>query len=220
MVRALGIDVGSSSLRTALVDERGEVSHVHQRPLRVSNPQPGEVELDPSEIASTALELAKMTLGDGGGCDVVGITNQRATTVVFDPRTNTPVGPALSWQDLRTVLDCLILQGQGLALAPNQSATKIKWLLDQSSRDPRDLRFATLETWLAWHLSEGEVYVSDRSNACVSGLVDATVANWDDRTLDVLGIDAVAATRARRHDRPRGQSACLAGFAAIDRLGG
>lgn len=219
-MRALGIDVGSSSLRTALVDERGEVSHVHQRPLRVSNPQPGEVELDPSEIASTALELAKMTLGDGGGCDVVGITNQRATTVVFDPRTNTPVGPALSWQDLRTVLDCLILQGQGLALAPNQSATKIKWLLDQSSRDPRDLRFATLETWLAWHLSEGEVYVSDRSNACVSGLVDATVANWDDRTLDVLGIDAVALPELVDTIGPVGRARALPGSPPLTALVG
>ena len=191
MVRALAIDVGSSSLRTALVDESGEVSHVHQRPLLVASPQPGEVELDPTEIVTTALELATLTLADGGGCDVVGITNQRATTVVFDPRTNAPVGPALSWQDLRTVIDCLVLQGQGLALAPNQSATKIKWLVDQSGRNARDLRFATLETWLAWHLSEGEAYVSDRSNACVSGLVDTNVARWDDRTLDLLGLEGV-----------------------------
>jgi glycerol kinase len=191
VVRALAIDVGSSSLRTALVDESGTVSCVHQRALHVANPHPGEVELDPAEIATTTLELAHQTLQDAGGCDCVGITNQRATTVVFEPRSATPVGPALSWQDLRTVVDCLILQGEGLALAPNQSATKIKWLLQQSGRPARELRFATLETWLAWHLSDGEVYVSDRSNACVSGLVDTTVARWDERALGLLGIAEV-----------------------------
>ena len=190
MVRALSIDVGSSSLRTAIVDERGVVSHVHQRPLRVHSPHPGEVELDATEIASIALELSRATLADSGGCDAVGITNQRATTVVFDPTSSLPVGPALSWQDLRTVFDCLSLQGQGIHLAPNQSATKIKWLIESSRLSPHELRFATLETWLAWHLSEGETFVSDRSNASVSGLVDTSLGGWDSAVLDALGIDA------------------------------
>ncbi len=191
MVRALSIDVGSSSLRTAIVDERGVVTHGHQRALRVNSPHPGEVELDASEIASIALELSRATLAQSGGCDAVGITNQRATTVVFDPASSRPVGPALSWQDLRTVFDCLSLQGQGIHLAPNQSATKIKWLVDSSRRAAHDLRFATLETWLAWHLSEGETFVSDRSNASVSGLVDAELAGWDNQVLSALGVDPV-----------------------------
>jgi glycerol kinase len=190
-VRALSIDVGSSSLRTALVDESGVVTHVHQRPLRVSSPHPGEVELDATEIAVLALELARATLADSGGCDAVGITNQRATTVVFDPTSSLPVGPALSWQDLRTVFDCLTLQGDGIFLAPNQSATKIKWLVDAAALAPHDLRFATLETWLTWHLSEGETFVSDRSNASVSGLVDVTLDGWDHHVLAALGIDPV-----------------------------
>jgi glycerol kinase len=190
VVRALSIDVGSSSLRTALVDERGVVTHVHQRPLGVKSPHPGEVELDAIEIASIALELARATLAESGGCDAVGITNQRATTVVFDPTSSLPVGPALSWQDLRTVFDCLSLQGQGIHLAPNQSATKIKWLVDSSRLAAHELRFATLETWLAWHLSEGETFVSDRSNASVSGLVDTSLTGWDGQVLDALGIDS------------------------------
>jgi glycerol kinase len=189
-VRALSIDVGSSSLRTAIVDERGVVTHVHQHPLDVSSPHPGEVELDATQIASIALELSRATLADSGGCDAVGITNQRATTVVFDPTSSLPVGPALSWQDLRTVFDCLSLQGHGIHLAPNQSATKIKWLVDFSRLGAHDLRFATLETWLAWHLSEGETFVSDRSNASVSGLVDTSLAGWDDHVLGALGIDS------------------------------
>jgi glycerol kinase len=189
MVRALAIDVGSSSVRAALVHESGLVTHVHQRPLTVRSPNPGEVELDASQIATVALDLARATLRDGGPCDAVGITNQRATTVVFDPTTSTPVGPALSWQDLRTVLDCLDLQAEGLFLAPNQSATKIKWLVESSGRPARDLRFATLETWIAWHLSRGDSFVSDRSNASVSGLVHTTLDGWDERVLTALGID-------------------------------
>jgi glycerol kinase len=190
VVRALSIDVGSSSLRTAIVDESGVVTHVHQRALSVNSPHPGEVELDATEVATIALELARATLAESGGCDAVGITNQRATTVVFDPTSSLPVGPALSWQDLRTVFDCLALQDEGIHLAPNQSATKIKWLIDSSRLDSHDLRFATLETWLAWHLSEGETYVSDRSNASVSGLVDASLEGWDDHVSAALGIDA------------------------------
>jgi glycerol kinase len=189
VVKALSIDVGSSSLRTAIVDASGTVTHVHQHPLTVNRPHPGEVELNASEIVTVALELARATLIESGGCDAVGITNQRATTVVFDPTSSMPVGPALSWQDLRTVFDCLALQSEGIHLAPNQSATKINWLIDSSGLDGRDLRFATLETWLAWHLSEGETFVTDRSNASVSGLVDVSLSGWDDRVLAALGID-------------------------------
>ncbi len=143
------------------------------------------------EIVNLALELAETTLREGGGCDAVGITNQRATTVVFDRATSKPVGPALSWQDLRTVIDCLTLQGDGLYLAPNQSATKIKWLVDSAGRAGGDLRFATLETWIAWHLSKGETFVSDRSNASVSGLVDTSLASWDMGVVATLGLDSV-----------------------------
>ena len=191
MVKALAIDVGSTTIRTALVDEAGQVSPVHQQRLTVRSPSPGEVELDPAEIARLSLELAEVTLNEGGRCDVVGITNQRATTIVFDPTTSQAVGPALGWQDLRTVLDCLVLQSNGVRLAPNQSATKIKWLVDQSGRAPRDLRFATIETWIAWHLTQGSTFATDRSNASVNGLVNRTVDGWDERVLSLLDLDEV-----------------------------
>ena len=191
MVKALAIDVGSSSVRTSLVDEAGQVLATNQCPLTVRSPSPGEVELDATEIARLSLELAARTLEDGGPCDAVGITNQRATTIVFDYATGEPVGPALSWQDLRTVLDCLGLQAKGLRLAPNQSATKIKWLVDQYGRDQSTLGFATIETWIAWHLSEGSTFATDRSNAGITGLVDRTVTHWDENVLSLLGLDEV-----------------------------
>ena len=89
-MRALVVDVGSTSLRTAIVEPSGAVTHVQQRALSVNSPNPGEVELNANEIATTALELAAATISAGGPCQVVGIANQRATTVVFDVRTGAP----------------------------------------------------------------------------------------------------------------------------------
>ncbi len=190
-MRALAIDVGTTSVRTAIVDATGQVSHEHRQRLSLTTPNPGEVELDAVEIAKLAIDLATRTLDDAGGAEVVGITNQRATTIVFDPVTGVPVGPALGWQDLRTVLDCLVLQGEGLRLAPNQSATKVRWLVQQSGRPSSELRFATIETWIAWHLSERALHVTDRSNAGVNGLIALGANAWDAHTLAVLGLDPV-----------------------------
>lgn len=190
-MRALAIDVGTTSIRTAVVDTQGTVTNTHQERLSLTTPNPGEVELDASEIARLALVLSTRTLSEAGGAEVVGITNQRATTIVFDPVTGAPVGPALGWQDLRTVIDCLVLQGEGLRLAPNQSATKARWLVNHSGRPSSELRFATIETWLAWNLSRGEIFVTDRSNAGVNGLVALGVEKWDQRVLTLLGLDPV-----------------------------
>jgi glycerol kinase len=190
VVRALAIDVGTTSVRTALVDETGAVSNAHQRGLTISSPQPGEVELDAAEIGRTVLELARRTVDEGGACDVVGVTNQRATTILFDATTGAPVGPALGWQDLRTVIDCLVLQGQGLHLAPNQSATKVRWLVEHAARPQSELRMATVETWVAHLLTEGRSFVTDHSNAAVTGLVSVDARRWDPTTLEVLELES------------------------------
>jgi glycerol kinase len=162
---------------------------VHHAPLEVSSPAPGLVELDAAGLGRLAISLAAATIAAGGPCDVVGIANQRATTVVFDPRDGAPVGPAIGWQDLRTVGDCLVLQGDGIRLAPNQSATKARWLVAHSGRAASSLRFATIETWLAWLLSESASFVTDHSNAAVSGLVEPGAERWDQRVLDALDLD-------------------------------
>lgn len=220
MVKALAIDVGTTSVRTALVSTAGELSHVHQQSLGIATPNPGEVELDALEIATVALNLARRTLADGGDCDVVGITNQRATTIVFDPVTGEPVGPALGWQDLRTVIDCLVLQGDGLRLAPNQSATKVQWLVKQSGRTAAELKFATIESWIAWHLSEGRSHVTDRSNAGVNGLVTIGVDGWDQHTIDVLGLDVAMMPRIVDTMGAHGVASALPGSPEITALVG
>lgn len=219
-MRALAIDVGTSSVRTAIVDESGAVSALWQRRLTITTPQPGEVELDADEIGRVVLELVGRTLNDGGPVDVVGITNQRATTVLFDPLTGRSVGPTLGWQDLRTVFDCLSLQGEGLRLAPNQSATKLRWLLDHAARDAREVRFATIETWVAWLLSRGEAHVTDHSNAAITGLVDVDVSAWHEATLEVLGIDPVVLPHIVPTMGVAGLASALAGAPPITALVG
>ena len=188
IARSLAIDVGSSSVRTGLVDTRGRVTHGRQRALDVARAQPGEVELDAEQIAHHVEELAHETLSAGGAVDAIGITNQRATTVVFDAATGQPVGPALSWQDLRTVLDCLTLQSTGLRLAPNQSATKAAYLIRASGVPPERARVATLDTWITWRLTGGRSFVTDFSNAALTGLVGPPDYTWDATVLEQLGL--------------------------------
>jgi len=144
----------------------------HQLAARPAQPAPGLVELDARRLGEAVLDVARACLAEVGQVDAVGVANQRGTTVVWDARSAEPVGPALSWQDLRTAGTCLQLQAEGLRLAPNESATKVAWLLD--TYDPkreRDLRFGTLDSWAVWVLSRGQAHITDPGNAGVSGLL-------------------------------------------------
>ncbi len=185
----LVIDVGTSGLRASVVRPDGAITAEHRRALLPDSPAPGLVEFDATAMADAALELARAALAAGGPVDAVGLTNQRASTVVWDRATGVPIAPALGWQDLRTVGDCLMLQAEGLRFAPNQSATKLKHLLDVHDPDrSRDLCFGTVETWIVWQLTGGDVHVTDPSNASTTGLVALDGSGWDQRVLDALRI--------------------------------
>jgi glycerol kinase len=185
----LAVDVGTSGVRAAIVRPDSSVEHVHQLQVLPSSPSQGFVEFDAAEIARAVLEVSTAALAGGGSVDAVGISSQRASTVVWDRATGDPVGPGIGWQDLRTVGYCLALQAQGIRLAPNQSATKLAVLLDIA--DPgrlRDLCAGTVDTWVAWTLSRGGLHVSDRSNLAVTGLLDGNAADWDEEVLEALRI--------------------------------
>ena len=187
--RILVIDVGTSSLRAAVVDRASAVGHVHSRPLLPDSPAPGLVEFDGAVMASTVLELAAAALADGGPVDAVGITNQRASTLVWDRATGEPVAPGLGWQDLRTIGTCLVLAAEGIRLAPNLSATKAQDLLDRVDPDrSRDLCVGTVDSWVAWTLSEGALHVTDPTNAALTGLRTVDVTDWSDDLLEKLRI--------------------------------
>jgi len=186
----LVIDVGTSGLRAAVVRPDGTVDGLHHRPFPPQSPFPGLVEFDAPAMATAVLEVAHAALAAAGPVVSVGVTAQRASTVVWDRATGEPIGPGLGWQDLRTVIQCIMAKAEhGLALAPNQSATKIAWLLDntEGARE-RDLCFGTVDTWIAWVLTGGRVHVTDRSNAAVTGLMRPDGTAWSSSTCSALGI--------------------------------
>ncbi len=189
----LVVDVGTTGLRAALVDETLAVSAMEYRPFAPSMPAPGLAEFDAAAMASAVLDAAHATLARAAGPVVaVGITNQRASTVVWDRTTGDPVGPALGWQDLRTIGECLVVNGEhDWVLAPNQSATKAGWLLANTpGLEGRDLAIGTVDSWIAWTLSEGAVHVSDVTNASTTttGLRRVDGSGWNTEICAALGI--------------------------------
>lgn len=187
----LVIDIGTTGARAAVMHDDATLGAVHYRRMPPSTPFPGLVEFDAVAMADAAIELAEAALAQhGGAVSSLGVTTQRASTIVWDRATGEPVGPGLGWQDLRTVMACITARAEhGLPLAPNQSATKVVALLDQYDPDrQRDLCFGTVDTWIAWRLTGGAVHVTDRSNAAVTGLLRADATDWNDVVLDALRI--------------------------------
>ncbi|MCX7621172.1 MAG: FGGY-family carbohydrate kinase [Acidimicrobiales bacterium] len=212
----LVVDVGTSSVRASVVRPDVTVAAEHQRPLLPDSPEPGLVEFDAQALATAAVEVASAALAVGGPVEAVRIANQRASSILWDRATGEPVGPAIGWQDLRTVGDCLVLRGEGLRLAPNQSATKLKWLLDKYDLGrERDLCFGTVDTWIAWTLSGGTVHVTDLTNAAVTGLVDPTGSAWDDAVLANLAIPPSILPTIVDSSGPVGEASALDGAPPI-----
>jgi glycerol kinase len=185
----LVVDVGTSGVRGAVVGPDATVSAVHHRQVLPSTPMPGFVEFDAAALAAAALEVAAAALEAGGPVAAVGIAAQRASTIVWDRASGEPVGPGVGWQDLRTAGTCLMLQQQGIRVAPNASATKAAFLLDMADPDrERDLCVGTVDSWIAWHLSGGDLHVTDLSNAAVTGLRTGDGAGWAGHVLEALRI--------------------------------
>jgi glycerol kinase len=187
--RVLVVDVGTSSVRAAVVDAAAHVVAERREPLLPSSPAPGLVEFDAAAMATVVLDLARAVLDDAGPVAGVGVANQRGSTVLWDRGTGEPVGPGIGWQDLRTVGRCLELQADGIRLGPNESATKLEWLLDQADPDRgRDLCFGTVDAWVAWTLTGGAVHLIDASNAAVTGLRRRDNTGWSEPRLTALRI--------------------------------
>ena len=195
----LVVDVGTSSVRAAIVRPDGTVAHLLQRRLPPTSPFPGMVEFDPAALAATVLELAAGVLARaGGGVRAVGISTQRASTVLWDRDTGEPLGPGIGWQDLRTVFDCITLNDESrragatpdaqLRLAPNQTATKARWLLGNVDHAGRNVCVGTVDSWVAWTLSGASAHVTDRTNAAITGLLAADASRWDPAVCAAVGV--------------------------------
>jgi glycerol kinase len=189
----LVVDVGTSGVRASIVTPDGAVGSLTYREVLPSTPGTGIVEFDARALADASLAVALEALAAGGPVEAVGIANQRASTVVWDRATGEPVAPGIGWQDLRTVGSCLMLQAQGMRIAPNASGTKVSAILDMVDWGrERDLCFGTIDTWVAWTLSGGTLHVTDATNAGVTGMTLVDRAEWDPHALELLRVPAAS----------------------------
>ena len=218
----LVVDVGTSGVRAAVVGADASIGHVAYREVLPSSPAPNFVEFDARVMARAVLDVAREAMAAAPDrIEAVGIANQRASTIVWDRVTGEPVGPGVGWQDLRTVGTCLMLQSQGLRVAPNVSATKAAFLFDMADPDrSRDLVFGTVDTWIAWHLSEGALHVTDATNAAVTGLLVTDASGWDDRMLGALRIPAASLPAVVDSSGVVGEATALPGSPPIAGIAG
>ena len=200
------IDQGTSSTRFMIFDEIGSVIATAQLEHTQFLPQAGWVEHDPLEILRATDAVIKEALQAAGlvgaDLDAIGITNQRETTVAWNASTGVPLGKAIVWQDTRSQgilqeippeVAAKITFKTGLPLAPYFSASKMSWMLRnsatvQSAAEQQELKFGTIDSWLVWNLSEGNIHVTDVSNASRTLLMDLESLKWDEELLSIFGV--------------------------------
>jgi glycerol kinase len=207
MAFLLALDQGTSSSRSIVFDEHGNIVALAQREFTQHFPNPGWVEHDPLEIWNSQLATAREAIAASGlpvtDLAALGITNQRETTLVWNRRTGQPIHRAIVWQDRRSEgicadmrargLEDLVRRKTGLVIDAYFSGTKLKWLLDEvpgarAAAERGELAFGTVDTWLVWQLTGGRLHVTDVSNASRTMLYDITRDAWDDELLAELGV--------------------------------
>jgi glycerol kinase len=203
----LALDQGTTSSRALLVDHEGKIKAKAQKEFPQIFPKAGWVEHDPQDIWSSELSVAIEVLAHSAipseEIAAIGIANQRETTILWDRKTGIPIYNAIVWQDRRGANLCRELKNKGLEplfnkktgllLDPYFSGTKIHWLLHNipgaMERAKRgELAFGTVDTWLIWKLTRGNVHVTDTTNACRTLLYDLQAHVWDEELLKILEI--------------------------------
>ncbi len=203
----LALDQGTTSSRSIIFNQSGTVIALAQKEFTQIFPQPGWVEHNPIEIWETQLATAREALQKANitaaEIAAIGITNQRETTIVWDRQTGQPIYNAIVWQDRRTAeycdelkekgLDKIIVKKTGLVTDAYFSGTKLKWILDnvEGAREKAAngaLCFGTIDTWLLWNLTKGQVHATDVSNASRTMLCNIDTCEWDGALQDILNI--------------------------------
>jgi glycerol kinase len=203
----LALDQGTTSSRAILFDENSRLVDLAQREFTQLYPKSGWIEHDPEEIWESQIEVAEEVLHKNniapGQIDSIGITNQRETTILWDKKTGRPIYNAIVWQDKRTTDYCnqlkekgfteYIRQHTGLVIDSYFSGTKIQWILDnakgaQELRVDGDLMFGTVDTWLIWKLTGGDVHATDYSNASRTLLYNIRNLEWDNKLCSIMNV--------------------------------
>ncbi|NOZ72068.1 MAG: glycerol kinase GlpK [Chloroflexi bacterium] len=219
------IDQGTTSTRFMIFDHQGNVVGAHQLEHKQIYPQPGWVEHDAGEIWQRTQEviagaLAKANLS-ARDLAAIGVTNQRETTVVWNPKTGEPYYNAIVWQDTRTDHICEELAKEGgqdrfrekvgLPLATYFSGPKIRWILDhvagvREAAERGEAIFGNMDTWVIWNLTggpKGGVHITDVTNASRTMLMDLKTLAWDDEILQIMGIPRQMLPEIRPSSDPR-----------------
>ena len=203
----LALDQGTTSSRAIIFDRKGSIISTAQKEFRQIYPNAGWVEHDGNEIWSTQAGVAAEAIAkaglNGNNMAAIGITNQRETTLIWDRKTGKPVYNAIVWQDRRTSDYCDKLKEEGLTetfrektgliLDSYFSATKIKWILDnidgvRKRAENGELAFGTMDTWLIWNFTRGELHITDVTNASRTMLYNIHDGEWDQEILKILDI--------------------------------
>ncbi len=203
----LAMDQGTTSSRAIIFDHSGNVVSMAQKEFTQYFPQSGWVEHDANEIWSTQIGVAAEAITKANltiqQIAAIGITNQRETTVIWDRNTGTPIYNAIVWQDRRTADFCdqlksdgqaaLIQEKTGLIIDAYFSATKAKWILDhvkgaRQKAEHGELCFGTIDTWLLWKLTNGQVHATDVTNASRTMMCNIHTLQWDGELQDLFDI--------------------------------
>lgn len=222
----LSLDQGTTSSRAILFNKDGHIVHVAQKEFTQIFPEPGWVEHNAQEIWGTILAVIATCLIESGvkpkQIAGIGITNQRETTVVWDKESGRPVYNAIVWQSRQTKSICDELQEAGygelfrsktgLLIDSYFSGTKVKWILDnvpgaREKAERGDLLFGTIDTWLIWKLTGGNVHVTDYSNASRTLMYNIHELKWDDELLELLTIPKQMLPEVRSSSEVYGKTA-------------
>ncbi|MDQ3911644.1 MAG: glycerol kinase GlpK [Actinomycetota bacterium] len=203
----LSIDQGTTGTTAIVFDHDGAIAGRAYSEFTQHYPQPGWVEHDANEIWDVSIRVVEEALGDANASAndlaAVSITNQRETVAMWDRQTGEPVHTAIVWQDRRTAEFCdeLMERGledtfrdkTGLLIDPYFSGTKVKWLLDnveglrERARNG-EIAFGTIDSWMVWKLTGGNVHITDYSNASRTLMYNIYDLEWDEEILQILEV--------------------------------
>ena len=219
----LAIDQGTTNTKALAVDANGRVMAAASVPMQVSYPHPGWAEQSATDIwGSVQRVIAEVAGSVGPHFDAVAISNQRETIVAWDAATGRPLAPAITWQCRRSAERCdairlaghaeRIAEKTGLGLDPLFPAAKIGWLIEniaevRGAARGGALRVGTIDSWLLWNLTAGDVHATDHSNASRTQLFDTQALAWDAELLRIFAVPVSTLPQVRTSDSHFGDTA-------------
>lgn len=221
----LSFDQGTTSSRAILFDRFGGIYGVAQQEFTQHYPRPGWVEHDPMEIWGSQSGVARNVLERTGigpeEVAAISITNQRETTILWDRQSGRPLHNAIVWQDRRTAEICdelkragweeYVRNTTGLVIDAYFSGTKIKWLLDnvegaREKAERGEVLFGTIDTWLIWNLTRGQIHATDYTNASRTMLFNIHSLTWDEKMLEALDVPRAVLPEVKPSSEVYGQT--------------